>query len=278
MLNYLKRGVYMQYLEWVLTMAKDFINWLGDYTVVLFALGVAFIALDFVWCLMRNPYRRINKQCRKQTTKIREALRLDKKVREDSIRLPKCYAHYYTSFLTQRVGTPSSYFVFSDRKFPKGLLLLTLTTLLLLFSIRGDIFSEVCLMAIAALMLRGIIWLKQKIDKKSAKRHFSRLMAMMDLAFGTSHSDAKQAVMQPNTSKTLFCEDSDVEDVVNRINFLKSNGINENTSKDIAQILSGEKLNRPRTVAQQRQINLALNGLLQVLSKKQASEIKQESV
>ena len=57
--------------------------------------------------------------------------------------------------------------------------------------------------------------------------------------------------------------------MISKINFLKSNGINENTAKEVAALLSNERMDKIRTHDQQKRLNLALNGLLQVMSKKQ---------
>ena len=66
-----------------------------------------------------------------------------------------------------------------------------------------------------------------------------------------------------------MCIDKEVDDVIAKINFFKQNGINEQTAKEVANLLSDEKLNKIRTQEQQKRLNLALNGLLQVMSKKQ---------
>ena len=66
-----------------------------------------------------------------------------------------------------------------------------------------------------------------------------------------------------------LCLDTDVDETVAKINFLKANGLGENTANEVAALLSAERLNKVRTREQQKKLNLALNGLLQVMSKKQ---------
>lgn len=267
----------MQYLEQVLSLTEDLLLWLGNYVEIMFAVAIGLVALDFLWGLMRNPYRKAGRQLRRQTRKLRETSRLGKALKEDSVRLPKCYAHQYTAYLTSRSGTPSSYFVFSERKSVRGLFFLTAAVLLLLLGVGGNMLGEVCLLCLAALFAKGVAKLKQKLNKKSARKTFAKFLVSLDGAFAAQQAEAKKAITLQAQPKISYCEDKDVEDVVNKINFLRSSGIDENTSRDIAQLLSSDKLNRPRTLTQQRQINLALNGLLQVLSRKQTENKQTET-
>ena len=69
------------------------------------------------------------------------------------------------------------------------------------------------------------------------------------------------------------CDDGAVDDVVAKINFLKENGVNENTAKEVAALLSDGRLDKPRTREQQKRLNIALNGLLQVMSARQEKQI-----
>ena len=54
---------------------------------------------------------------------------------------------------------------------------------------------------------------------------------------------------------------------------LKENGVTENTAKEVAALLSDGRLDKPRTREQQKRLNIALNGLLQVMSARQEKQI-----
>ena len=109
------------------------------------------------------------------------------------------------------------------------------------------------------LSLKGLADMRQRHGRKIAMQ----TTRLLDRLFGQSKLAKKQ------TEIADMCIDKEVDDVIAKINFFKQNGINEQTAKEVANLLSHDKLNKIRTQEQQKRLNLALNGLLQVMSKNQ---------
>ena len=78
----------------------------------------------------------------------------------------------------------------------------------------------------------------------------------MDAFFGKDYT--------PSENKILLDEQAD--ELIKKIKFLKENGVNGQSAQKIATLLTQDKLDMARTVTQQKELNKALNGLVQVIA------------
>ncbi len=114
-----------------------------------------------------------------------------------------------------------------------------------------------------------------RFKEKKANKAFDNLVSNMDLMFGNYHPFGYDLI-EPQTQ----CCKENFADVMKKIRYLKSKGVNEQTAARLAELLSKEKLNRVRTVKQQQVLNEALNGLVRYVSLRDNKEqnVKEQEV
>lgn len=101
------------------------------------------------------------------------------------------------------------------------------------------------------------IKLKESAQVKRASLLLARFICCMDAVFGKNDGQVK-AVGEIDENAT--------NELIDKIKFLRENGLPCVNAQKIASLLSTEKLSQPRTVEQQKKLNAALNGLVQVMS------------
>ena len=138
-----------------------------------------------------------------------------------------------------------------------------------LFCVRQGFAASVavCTVAVwsAEILLKGWQRAVYFLRDVHSERVFAAFCKNVNRAFGRSVSDTPK--------EADLCLNRDVDEAVEKIEILKRGGIGFDTAKQVAEILNKKSLNKPRTVEQQKKINLALNGLLQTLSKKDGKEL-----
>ena len=180
--------------------------------------------------------------------------------------LPKQLSQGMQNYLYSNGRYPSEMikFVKSPCK-TKGVLIVSLTlSLAFVLLFEGVVFNYVpILLFVLSCLLQVVAILVADMRQSRANKKTIVATRLLDKVFGQSKASQKQVEFAD------LCIDKEVDDVIEKINFFKQNGINEQTAKEVANLLSDEKLNKIRTQEQQKRLNLALNGLLQVMSKKQ---------
>lgn len=101
--------------------------------------------------------------------------------------------------------------------------------------------------------------------ENKAEKSFERLVSNMDLLFGDYHPFGPDLIEPKGTEENF-------SDVMKKVRYLKSKGVNEQTAQRIAQLLSKDRLGRERTVKQQQELNEALNGLVRYVSLRESKE------
>ena len=85
----------------------------------------------------------------------------------------------------------------------------------------------------------------------------AKFVCCMDAVFGKNCGQV-QALGEIDEKST--------DEIIEKIKFLRENGLPCANAQKIASLLSAEKLSMPRTIEQQKKLNAALNGLVQVMS------------
>lgn len=95
-----------------------------------------------------------------------------------------------------------------------------------------------------------------RLHSRRSAQKLQRLLGFVDAYFGRDYAfDPQQEALTKQHRELL-----------EKITYLKESGVPTQTAGKIARLVSDKNLERRRTVAQQKEINLALNGLLQAIA------------
>jgi len=253
-------------MEFIFINLKNHFEWVSVFEVYLWLFVFAIVCLYFVTNLLCSPYRKQSRLLKKTANYLSVCVATKQTPNTGRIALPKTIAEQFDNYFRSDGRFPGE-FIKSEKLPVKNhfrilvAIALSYSFALLATGVKYPFvpFVLFCMLCLSQYILNSLADIRQ--------RHYSKLVAKMarllDKLFGQSKIEEK-----PGRASDV-CMDKEVDDVVEKINFFKANGINEDTAKEIASLLSNEKLNKIRTQEQQKKLNLALNGLLQMMSKKQ---------
>ena len=253
-------------MEFIFIFLKNGISFLAEHEIVVWCVSFAIIFVCFVANLLYSPYRKYNKTLKKTSNYLRQCVNTKTMPNMAKVYLPKQLSQGMQNYLYSNGRYPSEMIKFV--KFPcktKGVLIVSLTlSLAFVLLFEGVVFNYVPILLFVLSCLSQVVAILVA-DMRQSRANKKTIVAtrLLDKVFGQSKASQKQVEFAD------LCIDKEVDDVIEKINFFKQNGINEQTAKEVANLLSDEKLNKIRTQEQQKRLNLALNGLLQVMSKKQ---------
>ena len=253
-------------MEFIFIFLKDGISFLVDHEIFVWCVSFAVIFFCFVSNLLYSPYRKYNRTLKKTTNYLRQCINTKTMPNVAKVYLPKQLSQDMQNYLYSKDKYPSEMIKFVKMPCKTKGVLLTAITLSLAFVLlfEGVTYSYVpILLFVLSCLCQVVAVLMRDMRHRVANKKTIVATRLLDKVFGQSKVDKKQVEFAD------LCIDKEVDDVIEKINFFKQNGINEQTAKEVANLLSDEKLNKIRTQEQQKRLNLALNGLLQVMSKKQ---------
>jgi len=232
--------------------------------------GFGIVGAFFLINLVFNPYARHNKKAKRACRLLGQSMQNRRGAPVGKLRLPDDYYDGFQNYRSSQSRFPSEFITFKERKCRPVFRFLTLGCLLAICAAATANgvklgFSELLIALLfgtagAYVAARGVLELLFAMRTWRAKAIYRQFGRCLDMTFGERYFCGANAIL----SET--CLDADVDDAVSKIEFLKLSGINAATAREIAALLSGERLNKPRTSEQQKKLNAALNGLLQALS------------
>jgi len=204
-----------------------------------------------------DPYRSHNKKTEAYRRKISA---YPEQADKYSKLLPQEYRRQWRAYINTNADRPSQAFEFVKRKNKTYLLReLILAAMVLALYVVCFIFCSkrmefivsqfVFYVAFAfSLVIKGIIFKKRE---KRARQTFARMVAELNAA-------AKKSIKAAGDS---------LDSAVKKLNELNKGDVTKSTLDKAGDILRGKGLDGNRTVAEQRKLNTALNGLLQAYSR-----------
>ena len=95
------------------------------------------------------------------------------------------------------------------------------------------------------------------LREKKITLSVAKLVGYMDAVFGKNNGEL---------TADGEIDEKATEELIEKIEFLREGGVPQFNAQKIASLLSAEKLSQKRTVEQQKKLNEALNGLVQIMS------------
>ncbi|MBQ9716016.1 MAG: hypothetical protein IJV77_06380 [Clostridia bacterium] len=253
-------------MEFIFVFLQNGIAFLAQNEVFVWYGVFAIICLCFLVNLFASPYRRYNKTLKKTNVYLRQCFASKTMPLVGKIVLPDNLAEGLQNYLVSKYKFPGEVIKFVKKPYrTKGVFWVVLSLAVAFVLLCEKVvfgYMPILLFLLSCLCQVSLIALAD-IRHSRASNITRQTTRLLDRLFGQSK------MSQQNCDEMDVCIDKEVDDVVAKINFFKQNGINEQTAKEVANLLSDEKLNKIRTKEQQKKLNLALNGLLQVMSKKQ---------
>ena len=253
-------------MEFIFIFLKDGISFLAKNEIFVWCASFVVIFACFVANLFYSPYRKYNRTLKKTSNYLKQCINTKTMPNMAKVYLPKQLSQDMQNYLYSKDKYPSEMIKFA--KMPcktKGALIMALTlSLAFVLLFEGVVYSYMPILLFVLSCLCQVVAVLVRDSRHSrASKKTVQTTRLLDKVFGQSK------VAKTQIEFADLCIDKEVDDVIEKINFFKQNGINEQTAKEVANLLSDEKLNKIRTQEQQKRLNLALNGLLQVMSKKQ---------
>ena len=252
-----------------------------EFIFIFFQKGIAFLAQNeiWVWCcafgivclwflanLFVNPYRRQNRVLKKTNAYLKQCFLTKSMPNVGKVNLPGEMSEGFQNYLNSQDKFPGEVIKFAEKQAkPKFCLLPVLANCICFVLLCDKVvynFVPVAILLFSLALQLSLIGLAG-MRHRHGRKIVLQTTRLLDRLFGQSKVAKKQVEI------ANMCIDKEVDDVIAKINFFKQNGINEQTAKEVANLLSHDKLNKIRTQEQQKRLNLALNGLLQVMSKNQ---------
>ena len=105
----------------------------------------------------------------------------------------------------------------------------------------------------------ALLWINLVFSTREKKITLSvaKLIGYMDAVFGKNKGEI---------SADGEIDEKATDELIEKIEFLREGGVPQFNAQKIASLLSTEKLSQKRTVEQQKKLNEALNGLVQIIS------------
>lgn len=217
-----------------------------------FIIGSIFCAL-IVFALinwLHNPYRKQNKRIRSCTRCFNA---YPDKVTFYSRNLPEEYRRQWRAFVNCGTDKPALVFEFAPIK----------QRILALWIFVGAACLQTAYIAVYFVVnANTAFWIMQPMFWLS----FMLILLMRKLIFRGNERRAKQVFAHFVTSLSRATPphpSTVVHDTVKQLNQLNRQQVNDETVGKACEILRSKGLDQPRTVEEQRRINMALNGLLQ---------------
>lgn len=252
-----------------------------EFIFIFFQKGIAFLAQNeiWVWCcafgvvclwflanLFVNPYRRQNRVLKKTNAYLKHCFCTKSMPNVGKVVLPGEIGEGFQNYLNSQDKFPGEVIKFAVLKAKPKFCFLPVFANCICFVLLCDkvvyTFAPI-LILVLSLALQVLLIALADTRHRHGRKITLQTTRLLDRIFGQSKVAKKQVEL------ANMCIDKEVDDVIAKINFFKQNGINEQTAKEVANLLSHDKLNKIRTQEQQKKLNLALNGLLQVMSKNQ---------
>jgi hypothetical protein len=253
-------------MEFIFEQLQSAVNTLAQNEVVVWVAAFGIITLYFIFNLFFTPYAKYKRILKRDVKYLKQCVNAHAPVNVNKIVLPAALSQGYENYVKSSGRFPSELMTFSRKHFCNFGVSLALLSLALCFAmLSASVNYGFAPFAIAFwfVVVQGIINTTRISKHKKAKKVTETFTRYLDKTLGQSR------VTRDQVFSGDVCKDKEVDEVISKINFLKSNGINENTAKEVAALLSNERMDKIRTHDQQKRLNLALNGLLQVMSKKQ---------
>lgn len=230
--------------------------------------GLCLVAAYLISGMFLSPYGKYVRILKKNVKYLKRCVASKTPVNAAGLVMPKALRGDYANYLSSDGRYPSEVMRFRRMKYPDIGFYAALSFTAAQFALLGERlrfgfmpFVTAALLFAAAAALR----FKRTLGHGRASRAAEDFLRRLDLAMGKN--------TRVGMTAGDVCDDGAVDDVVAKINFLKENGVNENTAKEVAALLSDGRLDKPRTREQQKRLNIALNGLLQVMSARQEKQI-----
>ncbi len=236
---------------------------------VTFGLTVMFLFIN----ILIDAYSSDNK-------KILKALKILPKCNKDyssfAVSLPLIYQYQWQTFVKSKCAYPHDVFKFAMKKQRKVFTFLPATfvivcLILAVYNVASGIYDQrvlyapLCL-ALCLLLAVAIVQAVFKRKTANANKIFGKLICYLDAFFGKNYSLDTTFIPNDKTQTAI-----NADELIKKVKYLRNSGVPSESAQKIANLLAEEKLDANRTVEQQRQLNLALNGLVQVLSHKDQS-------
>lgn len=253
-------------MEFIFIFFKNGITFLAQHEIFVWCGCFAVVFLCFLANLFCSPYGKYNRVLKKTNAYLKQCWATKTMPNMAKVNLPKQLSPDMENYLNSNDKFPGQMIKFVKLPFKTKGGFLTVFALSLAFVLLcEDVlypFVPILLFVLSCLSQVVVVAVRD-IRHRRASKITLQTTRLLDRLLGQSKMAKKQIELSD------MCIDKEVDDVVEKINFFKQNGINEQTAKEIANLLSNDKLNKIRTQEQQKKLNLALNGLLQVMSKKQ---------
>lgn len=233
---------------------------LNNYVVFLVVSGCLLIAFLII-NLAINLYARDLK-------KIQKAIKTLKATKNESFaaELPIEYRFMWHSYLASQNKYPRDFFRFVKKRQKSyggiaAIFVVVAVMAAAVYSIAsGAINGALVICAGFQALFLGTALLAVRVNHYSRERKASlivaRMIGYMDTVFGKSKGQKQPCEIDEKAT----------DELIDKIKFLREGGVPEMNAQKIASLLSGEKLSQERTVEQQKKLNEALNGLVQVVS------------
>ena len=253
-------------MEFIFIFFKNGITFLAQHEIFVWCGCVAVVFVCFLANIFCLPYRKYNSMLKKTNAYLKQCWVTKTMPNMAKVNLPKQLSPDLENYFNSSDKFPGQMIKFAKLPFKTRGGFLTVFSLSLAFVLLCEnvVYPFVPFLLFALSCLSQVVVVRVRdIRHRRASKITLQTTRLLDRLLGQSKKAQKQIELSD------MCIDKEVDDVVEKINFFKQNGINEQTAKEIANLLSNEKLNKIRTQEQQKKLNLALNGLLQVMSKKQ---------
>ena len=248
---------------------------LSEYFYVIAAAVVAASLLCIVAETCFYSRRKVTRQMKRTNRYVKGRETSREETEPEGMFLPEAFESAWKDYRASAGRMPSEFFRLpktirpkvTNYLFPLFALFTGLMAALYFMSRGFSAQAAVCVSAVPAMeiLLKGLQNIVYRLRDIRSEKVFAVFCKNINRVFGQSYLDTEK---EPD-----LCLNRDVDEAVEKIEILKRGGIGEDTAKKVAEILNEKSLNKPRTVEQQKKINLALNGLLQTLSKKDAKEL-----
>lgn len=243
-------------------------------TYVPFAFGACLLLILMFFAVnSRSVYASLNKRTAKCARRLKKPAKR-KGVVGEAYPVPQEYYEQFESYKKSVGRFPSEFLKFSSKKqrLPFFVLNIIILTVLLAFAglcvFRNEnlllILTPVGLSVLFVMLAIAVKYIR-KGNMAKAKKIFFNFCKLLDFYYGKDfflYSDLQEAA-----------DNKKVDMIVSKIDFLTRGGIEGDIAKKLASLLNDEELKRPRTVEQQKKLNLALNRLVQRLSAQKTNAV-----
>lgn len=236
------------------------------YTNCLYLFGVttAILALYLAVNTISNDYA-------KDDNKIFRATKLLLSGKTDlgkfAVSLPLVYQYQWQAYIRSHGIYPSEIFRFIPHKARQRLMILSglsvvACLMVAVYSIYNNLLNSAevfvpLALSVGFIVIGVLIRAVNKLKASKSSKSFERFTSVLDAHFG---NDFDFDGVNDNSREQT-------NELIKKVNFFKRNGVPAQSAEKIARLLSQEKLTSPRTLEQQRRLNTALNGLVQVLTR-----------